>query len=152
VVNGSSHYRKAKLAPEALKLLENVHIEDCRSQHLQSALCTTRGGALRDLRKFDEALALAERAHAFEPASFHPCTLLGALHYELGSHALGDEWFAKAVERGATQHNVDDELRAIFRRAKGEGRSAMKRHLLALDPARYAWVNQTKDNSKGRPA
>jgi hypothetical protein len=151
-VNGCSHYRKARLAPEALTLLEKVDIDAHGSKHLQSALCTTKGGALRDMRRFDEALTWADRAHVFEPASFHPCTLFGAIHYELGNHALGDEWFSKAVARGANRNSVDDELRSIFMRSRGERRDEMKRHLLSLDPARYDWVNQGKDKRKSRPA
>lgn len=139
-VNASSHFRKAGLASDALAVLTGVTLETCGSSHLRSAACTTRGGALRDLGRLQDALASAEQAHGFEPKSFHPCTLLGAIHYDLGQHADGDAWFAKAVELGAKPESIDQELRAILRRATGERREELKRHLLEVDPHRYEWV------------
>ena len=133
-VNASSHYRKAQMASEALRLLEEIDVDRQKDKHLKSALCTTKGGAKRDLGHFAEALALAEQAHAFDPSSFHPCTLLGALHYERGDYSTGDVWFAKAVERGAKMEAVDQELRSIFRRLGKEQKAALKRHLLNTDP------------------
>jgi hypothetical protein len=139
-VNASSHFRKAGRASEALTVLGRLDLENCRDAHLRSAVCTTRGGAFRDLRRFQEAIASAEQAHGFEPKSFHPCTLLGALCYELDRRAEGDVWFTKAVERGAKPDSIDQELRAILRRASGTRREEIKQHLLALDPERYGWV------------
>jgi hypothetical protein len=91
----------------------------------------------------------AEQAHGFEPKSFHPCTLLGALFYELGRRAEGDAWFARAVERGAKPESIDQELRAILRRASGPRREEMTRHLLAVDPQRYAWVRDVEQGRVG---
>lgn len=146
-VNGSSHFRKADLAQEAISLVEKVPAGG--NEHLQSAVCTTRGGALRDLRKFEEAILSAEAGHRLEPTSFHPCTLLGALYYELNRHADGDAWFSKAMERGASRDSVDQELKSIFMRATGAQREAMKRHLLELNPELYEWVNgMSKKGSK----
>jgi hypothetical protein len=102
------------------------------------------GGAKRDMRSREEAVKLATRAHGYDPKSFHPCTLLGALYYEMGDFSLGDEWFAKAVERGARPRALDEELRSIYLRSSGVRREGMKRHLLAVDPIRYGWVNAPK--------
>jgi tetratricopeptide (TPR) repeat protein len=143
-VNASSHYRKANLPCEAANLLEKVDIDSQRNKHLKSALCTTKGGSKRDLKKFDEALQLAEKALLYDPGSFHPCTLLGAINYELGNYTLGDEWFAKAVERGANREGVDYELRSIFVRAGKAQQDELKRHLLKIDPVRYGWVNEQR--------
>jgi len=62
----------------------------------------------------------------------------------MGDFSLGDEWFAKAVERGARPHALDEELRSIYLRSSGVRREGMKRHLLAVDPIRYGWVNAPK--------
>jgi hypothetical protein len=142
-VNASSHFRKARLPSEAADLLEQVDIEGQKNKRLKSALCTTKGGSKRDLRKFDEALRLAESAHLYDPRSFHPCTLLGALNYELGNLVLGAEWFEKAVSRGAKLKDVDHELRSIFECASGAQKDELKRHLLEIDPVRYSWVKKT---------
>ena len=143
-VNSSSHYRKANLSQQAINLLEKIDIDSQQDKHLKSALYTTRGGAKRDLGQFDEALHLADKAHLSDPGSFHPCTLLGALYYEKGNYTLGDEWFAKAITRGATPEGVDHELRSIFMRASKAQKDALKRHLINIDPVRFSWVSQIK--------
>jgi tetratricopeptide (TPR) repeat protein len=148
-VNASSHYRKANLPQKALKVLSKIDVTSQRNKHLRSALCTTKGGCKRDLRQFDEAIQLAQTAHSLDPDSFHPCTLLGALNYDIGNHILGDEWFAKAVSRGASSDAVDHEIRSIFRRADEAKQEQLKRHLLRVDPVRYSWVNRLNRGKKG---
>ena len=64
------------------------------------------------------------------------------------SNTLGDEWFAKGVERGANREGVDHELRSIFVRAGKAQQDELKRHLLRIDPVRYGWVNKTKGGKK----
>jgi tetratricopeptide (TPR) repeat protein len=149
-VNASSHYRKADQSLEALRLLDQVNIDGQSDKHLKAALCTTKGGSNRDLKQFDEALQLAEKAHSYEPGSFHPCTLLGAVNYELGNHLLGNEWFAKAIERGANPEAIDHELRSIFTRADKAHKENLKQHLLKIDPVRYSWVNKSTSPQKGK--
>lgn len=143
-VNASSHYRKANLSKNAFVILDKIEIESQKNKHLKSALCTTKGGCKRDLHQFNEALQLAEKAHLFDSKSFHPCTLLGAVNYEIGNYSSGDEWFAKAIERGAKINNVDQELRLIFKRADKSKQEELKRHLLSIDSVRYAWVNDKR--------
>lgn len=143
-VNASSHYRKAVMPNDALTIATRVDLGRHLEKHLQSAICTTIGGAKRDLGRLEEALTCAQDAHSKDPRSFHPCTLLGALHYELGDFSLGDEWFQKAVERGAKSEGVDSELRSIFRRADKVKQEELRRHLLKIDPVRYGWVNRSK--------
>jgi hypothetical protein len=148
-IKTNSHFRKAGKPQYGLDILEKVRIDLLGEHRLKSAYCTTKGGSLRDVGRHDEAMQHAQDGHAHDPDSFHPCTLLGALHYEAGDRVEGDAWFAKAVERGAKQENVDMELRAIWRRSSHEQRLAMHTHLLALDPLRYAWASALK-SSTGR--
>ena len=61
-VNASSHYRKADLAAEALAVAGGVQLRQQRDRHLKSAICTTMGGAKRDLGRREEALALHKKA------------------------------------------------------------------------------------------
>lgn len=152
-VNASSHFRKAGRSSDATSVVELVALDTCANSHLKSALYTTKGGALRDLGRFQDAMVSAEQAHRFEPRSFHPCTLLGALCYEMDRRAEGDGWFTKALERGARPDSIDQELQAILRRASGARREEMKRHLLALDRERYAWarsIEQGRNAARGR--
>lgn len=146
-VNASSNFRKADSPSEALNLLDRIDINNQSNGHLRSALCTTKGGAMRDQRKYEDALHLGTEAHNFDPRNFHPCTLLGAIHFETGDFTLGQEWFAKAVERGATFDILDSEVRTILRRLSGAHRSKLENHLLKTDPARYAWL-AGRQNSK----
>ena len=139
-VTASGHFRKGDSSREAHALLVNINVEQQKSAKLKAALCTTHGGAMRDMRQWDDALRLGERAHAFRPMDFRPCTLLGAIHMETGSFDLGQEWYAKAVERGATSESVDQDLRKIFFRAEPTRQAEMRAFLLNDDPVRYAWV------------
>lgn len=140
-VNASGHYRKCGRAKEAKALLDTINVDQQKSAKLKAAICTTHGGVMRDLRRWEEALQLGERAHAIRPADYRPCTLLGAIHMETGNYGLGQEWYAKAVERGASIDSVDQDLRSIFFRANPATQADMRAFLLHEDPVRYAWAN-----------
>lgn len=143
-VNGSGHYRKCDQPKTALELLDSVPANRLKDSKVKSALCTTRGGVMRDMRRLDEARQLGEQGHEFQPRNFRPCTLLGAVHIELGNLGEGLDWYAKAEERGASERSIDTELRSIFQRAEKAKREAIKAVLLADDPTRYRWVNDKK--------
>lgn len=139
-INANSHFRKANLSEKGLALVESIRTDGLKDKLQHSALLTTKGGSCRDLGRLPEALGVAEKAHTLNPKSYHPCTLLGAIHYELREFGLGDAWFAKAVERGAKQDIVDGELRSLLRRVGPEKQKEIADHLLRSDPRRYAWV------------
>ncbi|WP_186405449.1 cell envelope integrity protein TolA [Candidatus Accumulibacter aalborgensis] len=144
VVNASGHYRKCDQPERALELLDSFATNRLKHPKIKSAVCTTRGGVMRDLGRRPEALQLGDQAHELQPQDFRPCTLLGAVHMELGDFDSGREWYAKAAERGASEHSIDTELRSIFQRADKASRAAMKIFLLAEDPKRYRWVNDKR--------
>jgi hypothetical protein len=150
-VNASGHYRKCKRPRDADSLFGTIKIEQQKSSKLKSALCTTRGGVMRDLERWDEALLFGEKAHAHKADDYRPCTLLGAIHMETGNYTLGQAWYAKAVERGATVDFVDQNLRKIFFRANKSKQAEMTEFLLGEDPTRYAWVTERIKNHKRRP-
>lgn len=143
-VNASGHYRKCDGQQAALELLGSVPEASLKQPKLKSALLTTRGGVLRDLGHWREAMQLGEQAHALQSRNFRPCTLLGALHMESGNYAEGQDWYARAEERGASRQSIDSELRSIFQRANKEQREQLRAFLLADDPVRYRWVNGKK--------
>jgi tetratricopeptide (TPR) repeat protein len=150
-VNASGHYRKCDRPADADSLLRTISVEPQKSPKLKSALCTTHGVVMRDLGRWNEALRLGEQAHAFKPDDYRPCTLLGALHMEMGAYSLGREWYAKAVERGASEGSVDQDLRSIFFRADQAKQAAMREFLLAQDPVRYAWARPRPTKADGKP-
>lgn len=102
-VNASSHYRKCDCARDAESLLDTIKIGQQKPPKLESALCTTRGGVMRDLRRWDEALQLGQKAHALAPKDYRPCTLLGALHMEMGNYQLSARSGTPRQSNGAPQ-------------------------------------------------
>ena len=88
------------------------------------------------------------QAHNFDTGSFHPCTLVGTIYFETGDFALGEEWFAMAVQRGATLDAIDSEVRAILRRLNDVRGSPLADHLLKADPVRYAWLAPKKTGKR----
>ena len=70
---------------------------------------------------------------------------------ETGNYSVGQEWYAKAVERGATVDSVDQDLRNIFFRADKSKQAEMRAFLLSDDPVRYAWVTSRTKTYKQRP-
>ena len=146
-INGSGHYRKCDQPESALELLASVPANRFKHPKIHSAMCTTRGGVMRDLGRRTEALQLGKQGHELQPRNFRPCTLLGAVCMELGNLLEGYDWYAKAEERGASKQSIDTELRGIFLRADKVRRETMRASLLAKDPNRYRWVNDKKYRS-----
>lgn len=145
-VNASGHYRKCEQARKAHDLLMSIPAERQKAPKLRSAVATTHGGVMRDLKRLDEALTLGNQAHALTPKDFRPCTLLGAVNFELGNYEIARSWYVKAVERGATERSIDYDLRGIFLRASPAKREEIKAFLLREDPDRYRWVNNLHAN------
>ncbi len=141
-VNASGHWRKAGEPRRSLDLTAAALNRPNLESKLRSALTTTRGGAMRDLARHEEAMALAFEAHALERSSYRPCTLLGALHMEAGNLAAGHSWYEKAEELGAPSEAIDGELRALMARCAPEERERIRRFLLQHAPDRFAYLGR----------
>jgi len=142
--SASKHYRNCNQSEAALALLDSVPAGRLKDPKIKSAMCTTRGGVMRDLGRLNDARQMGEQGHEFKPQDYRPCTLLGAVHMELDNFEEAREWYAKAEERGASERSIDADLRAIFQRADQAKREAIKTFLLAQDPNRYRWVNDIR--------
>lgn len=143
-VNASGHFRKCEQAGKAHDLLTSIPSGRQKAPKLRSAIATTHGGVMRDLKRLNDALSLGNQAHALTPKDFRPCTLLGAVNFELGHYDNGQDWYAKAIERGATERSIDYDLRGILLRADRTKREEIKAFLLSEDPMRYRWVNNLR--------
>lgn len=143
-VNASGHFRKCDGAGAAHELLEGVSPDSLRSPKLKSAVRTTHGGVMRDLGRFEEALRYGTEAHAITERDFRPCTLLGAVNFELGNYETARDWYAKAAERGASERSIDDELRGIYMRADKSKKEEIRAFLIREDPLRYKWANSLR--------
>ena len=144
-VNASGHWRKAGQAERALSLTEQALARTSLSPKLQSALSTTRGGAMRDLRRLEEAEALGRQAHILTPGDYRPCTLLGAVFLERGDLAGGHDWYAKAEQLGASRKAIDQDLRSLLVRLPSQERQRICDYLIARDPERFAWLLRRHD-------
>lgn len=149
-INASGHYRKCRRAETALELLDSVALDRLKHPKVRSALLTTHGGVKRDLKRLSEAIQMGEKAHSLRPRDYRPCTLLGAVHMEQREFERGHAWYEKARERGAPEKGIDSELRSIFQQLDADGREAMKTFLLAEDPHRHRWLNQTRQQEVPR--
>lgn len=143
-VNASGHFRKCDRSGAAHELLESVSSDGLKSPKLKSAVRTTHGGVMRDLGRFDEALRYGTEAHAITDGDFRPCTLLGAVNFELGNYESARDWYAKAAERGASERSIDDELRGIYMRADKSKRDEIRAFLIREDPVRYKWAHSLR--------
>ena len=148
-VNASGHYRKCGQSGRAHELLSSIPAGRQQVPKLRSAICTTHGGVMRDLKHFDTALEMGAQAHALAPKDFRPCTLLGAVNIELGNLDIGWEWYRKAQERGASERSIDSDLRGLVFRADVTRREEIKAFLLRQDPVRYKWVDKLDGGKSG---
>lgn len=139
-VNASSHWRKAGEPERALELTEAASTRRAVPPKLGAALATTRGGAMRDLRRIADAKLLALEAHKLTPGDYRPCTLLGAVHMELGDCVAAQEWFARAEALGASRETIEREVRALLSRCSTHEQQRIQGQLLAWDPERFGWL------------
>ncbi len=150
-INACGHYRKCDQSDTARKLIDSVALDRLKQPKVRSAVLTTYGGVMRDLRQRSEAIQMGEAAHALMPQDYRPCTLLGAVHMELHDFGKGHDWYEKARKRGAPEQGIDSELRSIFWQLDSTGREAMKHFLLAQDSHRYRGLNEAKNQDTRKP-
>ncbi|MEI7867772.1 MAG: hypothetical protein WCI11_07755 [Candidatus Methylumidiphilus sp.] len=145
LVNASAHWRKAENPARALEKTEKLDLKSIKPAKLTAALLTTRGGALRDVSRLEEAEECALEAIKHYPDSYNPYTLMGALCYGTGRFEEGRRWFEEAIKRGATAQDEDVEIKRILR--KKEDHNNLIEYLLKRDPHRFAWVKKFQQNS-----
>jgi tetratricopeptide (TPR) repeat protein len=145
-INASSHWRKGGQPDAAISLTEEaLAAKEASGPKVRSALATTRGAALRAMGRHAEAKAVGEQAQRLDPNDYRPCTLLGAVHMELGDLVAGHDWFRKAEERGASNATVDQDIRKLLSRTPEADRDRIRDFLLEQDPERFAWLKSKRD-------
>jgi hypothetical protein len=140
LVNASAHWRKAEKPQSALAQTDNLNYQQIKPAKLKAALLTTRGGALRDINRLEEAETCAHQAIKYFPDSHNPYTLLGALCYDTRRYDEGEKWFAEAEKRGAKPQEQDMEIKRILAKKNKQEQQELKDHLLKRDPVRFDWV------------
>lgn len=139
-VNSCGHWRQAERSEEGLAIAEAALNHALKTKKPRSALLTTGGGALRDLKRLQDAARFGKEAHSLTPEDFRPCTLLGAVHIQMGAHGTGAEWYEKAEARGASRSVIDRELQSILRAVPQEERDQIRTALKDHDASRYGWL------------
>ncbi len=150
IPTASSYWRKGDEPEQALKLT-NLDLSQIRESNLKSAILVTRGAAFRDMDNLADAENCARKAMDYQPDSYQPYTLMGAISYDRCDYLEGDYWFEKAIQRGAKTEDIDDELKRVFRSTKDEKkRNEAAEYLLGKDPSRYTWAKSyiKKTNNK----
>jgi tetratricopeptide (TPR) repeat protein len=141
LVKACSHLRRARLPHKAIEISEHFMNHPLADVRVRAAVLTTRGGAFRDTSELDQAIECANEAIKLSPNSFHPYNLLGAVYYEQGNPAQGDQYFTKALEMGAHRREQEAEIRAALERSAVDARNVIGEYLLQKDPQKYAWVD-----------
>lgn len=145
-INASSHWRKGNRAEFAISLTgEALAAMGTAEPKVRSALATTRAAALKAVARHTEAIALAEDAHALMPDDYRPCTLLGAIHIELGEYDVGLDWFEEAERLGAIKGAADHDIRALLARMPHAERNRAAGLLIEQDPERFSWLRSKRD-------
>ncbi|MDZ8105462.1 MAG: hypothetical protein RM338_07520 [Nostoc sp. DedQUE12a] len=152
IPTASSYWRKANEPEQALKIT-NLDLTRIKESNLKSAILVTRGAAFRDIDNLDDAESCARKAMEYQPNSYQPYTLMGAIYYDRGGYVEGDCWFEQAIQRGAKSEDIDDELKRVFRSTKDENkRHEAAEYLLKKDSKRYSWaksyLKKSQDNHK----
>jgi hypothetical protein len=152
IPNASRYWRKANEPEQALKLT-NLDLGRIKESNLKSAILVTRGAAFRDMDNLADAEGCARKAVEYQPDSYQPYTLMGAISYDRYEYSEGDYWFEQAIQRGAQTEDIDDEIKRVFRGTKNEEkRHEAAEYLLKKDSQRYSWakfyLKKSQDNSK----
>ncbi|MEH2125993.1 hypothetical protein [Nostoc sp.] len=152
IPTASSYWRKANQPEQALKIT-SLDLERIKEGNLKSAILVTRGAAFRDIGNLADAENCARKAMEYQPNSYQPYTLMGAIYYDIGDYVEGDYWFEQAIQHGAKTEDIDDEIKRIFRSTKDENkRHEAAEYLLKKDSQRYSWaksyLKKSPNNSK----
>ncbi len=111
---------------------------------MRSALLTTRGGALRDLKDLDAAKRCARAAIDCDSGSPHPYNLLGAIHIQQGKTSEGEECLATAGRLGANMPEQRRMIEHALRSLNDAERTRIIQALLQLNPERYAEISRVR--------
>lgn len=147
IPRASSFWRKADEPWRALELTNNLNISLIKDKALKSRILVSRGAAFRDIHRLDESEECAREAIDCQPDSHQPYTLLGAICFDRGEYAEGNDWFEQAINLGAKNKDIDDEIESVVRNARDKKKQQeAAEYLLQKDPVRFAWANSYMKN------
>lgn len=139
LISACSIWRNAKLPNRSIDISSNAFTNEKKPM---AALYTTRGGAFRDLSKFEDAKKCAETAINLQPSSYYPYNLMGAIFCQTGEPETADEYFEQAISLGSSPKDVDGEIEHSIKLSNEENQQRVVNYLLKKDPKRYEWANR----------
>ncbi len=147
LLTACKYWRKAHNPRQVISVTEGIIAECVTAQDnsvkkIYSALLTSRGGAFKDLKIYTKALKSASDAIGFQPNSYYPLNLLGAIYYEMGLASKGDQFFEKAAKLGSPRPEQDTRIKNSIHRSRPENRRKVVSYLLSKDPVKYAWTRK----------
>ena len=134
LASAGSNWRKANRPDRTIEITEDERL------HNNSAILTTRGGALRDLGALDEAERCGQTAIKLAPKDFYPYNLLGAVYFQRGDPEEGDKYFQVARSLGSRPYDEISNIRSAIEKAGADEKRRVIEYLLRKDPERYRWT------------
>lgn len=141
LVKASGYWRDARYPNESIQITNDLlNQRNSLNGDIRGAILTTRGGAFRDLRAYEDAERCANSAVQINPRNYYPYNLLGALYFERGNAEQGEEYFLKALELGAPRRSQEKQMKRALNNAGHGERQAIAQYLLQRDPVKYRWA------------
>lgn len=140
LIKASKYFRMAGYPQKALDITENFISED---KQIKSAYWTTRGGAYRDLLKYDLARKCANKAILINPTSYYPYNLIGAIEFSEKNFASSMKNFKRAAMLGAKTIGLSkEEIIETMETLSDLQKNYIKSQLLEINYSKYKWVNE----------
>lgn len=150
LINASSHFRKANQSQKVKDYLENIDRTLLSSLKIESAYLTTYGAVNRDLGNLSKALELALAAHSKQEKDYRPCTLLGAIYFDLNNIEKGQEWFTKAKNLGADNNILLSEIKSLYLKASKEYKVKLEEHFKYENKEIFDWIRTQQKKSQSK--
>lgn len=137
-----SNFRDDENPQKTIEISNNFFKNKPQTKHSKgtAAVFTSRGGACKDTKKFEDAKINAFNAIEFCPDSFYPYNLLGSICYLENDYETGDKYFSKAIDLGSPERYEEFELKKVLKESEQNNRKSIIEYLLRKDSIKYKWV------------
>lgn len=138
LIKASKYYRKSGNPEEALEFIEGFYSDD---KEIMSAYWTTKGGAFRDLFKYDLAKKCAQKAILINSMAHHPYNLIGAVEFNQGNISEAMNYFKKALVLGArTLALSKKEIIDVINTLSNAQKDYVIKNFLEFNYLKYKWL------------
>lgn len=121
----SRHFRNANNPNMAIEITKEINFNN-PDKHALAAVLTTRGGAFKDVREFDNAKECAFGALKYHE-TFYPYFLLGAIHILVEDLDKANFFFKEAERLGACRAVINREIKKYSAELSKKSREKMSK-------------------------